>query len=165
MVFIQLLRHQIEGTLEFLSTVPGPTGKSALDYILNEWCAKHSSFVGGYEIISRWVLFFILFYVFSRDLKFQFRFVVCFWCFMVESDMGTVNATTPRLLSQCQSIYGFSSDAICKLLLYAVATNDVRFEDIYVNGDEIISGEGILFIIRYCSNVFFPPLFNITLSF
>ncbi|XP_047141336.1 importin-9 isoform X1 [Hydra vulgaris] len=87
MVFIQLLRNQLEATLEFLSMVPGPSGNSALDYILSEWCAKHSSFIGGYEIIS-------------------------------------------------------SIDAICKLLMYIVATNDVRFETIHVNGDEIINGEG-----------------------
>jgi len=49
MVFIQLMRHQIEATLEFLSAVPGPTGKSALDYVLNEWCAKQNSFYGSYE--------------------------------------------------------------------------------------------------------------------
>jgi len=49
MVFIQLIRQQIEPTLEFLSSVPGPTGKSALDYILTEWCAKQSSFYGSYE--------------------------------------------------------------------------------------------------------------------
>ena len=49
MVFIQLIRHQLEPTLEFLSTVPGPTGKSALDYVLTEWCAKQTSFFGSYE--------------------------------------------------------------------------------------------------------------------
>ena len=49
MVFIQLIRHQIEPTLEFLSTVPGPTGKSALDYVLTEWCSKQPSFFGNYE--------------------------------------------------------------------------------------------------------------------
>lgn len=49
MVFIQLIRHQLEPTLELLSTVPGPTGKSALDYILTEWCAKQMSFYGSYE--------------------------------------------------------------------------------------------------------------------
>ncbi|XP_066919668.1 importin-9-like isoform X2 [Clytia hemisphaerica] len=49
MVFIQLIRYQIEATLEFLSTVPGPTGKSALDYVLTEWCSKQDSFFGNYE--------------------------------------------------------------------------------------------------------------------
>jgi len=49
MVFIQLIRHQMALTLEFLSTVPGPTGTSALDYVLTEWCNKQSSFFGSYE--------------------------------------------------------------------------------------------------------------------
>jgi len=29
--------------------VPGPTGKSALDYILTEWCARQNEFYGAYE--------------------------------------------------------------------------------------------------------------------
>lgn len=55
MVFIQLIRYQLDATLEFLSTVPGPTGKSALDYILNEWCSKQDSFFGNYETKARLV--------------------------------------------------------------------------------------------------------------
>ena len=55
MVFIQLIRYQIEATLEFLSTVPGPTGKSALDYVLTEWCSKQDSFFGNYETKVRFV--------------------------------------------------------------------------------------------------------------
>lgn len=54
MVFIQLIRYQIEATLEFLSDVPGPTGKSALDYILTEWCSKQDSFFGSYETKVRY---------------------------------------------------------------------------------------------------------------
>jgi len=50
MVFIQLLRHQIDATLEFLSAVPAPSGKSALHYILSEWCSKQPSFYGKYDL-------------------------------------------------------------------------------------------------------------------
>ena len=53
MVFIQLLRYQIEWTLDFLSAVPSPTGKAALDYIMNEWCSKQSSFFGKYDVKVR----------------------------------------------------------------------------------------------------------------
>jgi len=49
MVFIQLIRHQLGPTLEFLSTVPGPTGNSALEYVLTRWCDEQTSFFGGYE--------------------------------------------------------------------------------------------------------------------
>ena len=56
MVFIQLIRHQMALTLEFLSTVPGPTGTSALDYVLTEWCNKQSSFFGSYETKARYCI-------------------------------------------------------------------------------------------------------------
>ena len=55
MVFIQLIRYQLEMTLEFLSLVPGPTGKAALEYILTEWCSKQNSFYGAYERKARYV--------------------------------------------------------------------------------------------------------------
>ena len=53
MVFIQLIRFQLEMTLEFLSIVPGPTGKAALDYILTEWCSRQNTFYGAYERKAR----------------------------------------------------------------------------------------------------------------
>ena len=55
MVFIQLIRYQLEMTLEFLSLVPGPTGKAALEYVLTEWCSKQNSFYGAYERKARYV--------------------------------------------------------------------------------------------------------------
>jgi len=89
MVFIQLVRYQLDATLEFLSTVPGPTGKSALDYILNEWCSKQDSFFGNYETKA-------------------------------------------------------SYDALCKLLLHAVSTGDVRFEEIMVADQHLDDVQGIV---------------------
>ena len=90
MVFIQLIRQQIEPTLEFLSSVPGPTGKSALDYILTEWCAKQNSFYGSYET-------------------------------------------------------KVSCDALCKLLLYVIKTQDTRFfEEIVVPDDDQNDGPAIV---------------------
>lgn len=89
MVFVQLIRHQINATLEFLSTVPGPTGKSALDYVLTEWCLKQPSFFGSY------------------DTK-------------------------------------VSCDALCKLLLHAIATGDARFQEIVVPEEEINYSQEIM---------------------
>ena len=56
MVFIQLIRFQLEMTLKFLSLVPGPTGKAALDYILTEWCARQNEFFGAYERKTRYCI-------------------------------------------------------------------------------------------------------------
>lgn len=58
MVFIQLIRYQLAMTLEFLSLVPGPTGKAALDYILTEWCSKQGEFYGSYERKARYCFIF-----------------------------------------------------------------------------------------------------------
>ncbi|KAI0216737.1 Importin-9 [Lamellibrachia satsuma] len=49
MVFAHLIHHQMEAVLDFLSTVPGPTGKPALEFVLTEWCSKQHLFYGLYE--------------------------------------------------------------------------------------------------------------------
>ena len=49
MVFAHLIHHQMEAVLDFLSTVPGPTGKPALEFVLSEWCSKQHLFYGVYE--------------------------------------------------------------------------------------------------------------------
>lgn len=49
MVFAHLIHSQMEAVLEFLSGVPGPTGKSALHFVLVEWCARQHLFYGAYE--------------------------------------------------------------------------------------------------------------------
>ncbi|KFM58485.1 Importin-9, partial [Stegodyphus mimosarum] len=49
MVFAHLINHQIEPVLDFLSGVPGPTGQSALEFVLNLWCQCHPLFYGEYE--------------------------------------------------------------------------------------------------------------------
>ncbi|XP_049847541.1 importin-9 isoform X3 [Schistocerca gregaria] len=50
MVYAQLIHHQLEPVLNFLSSVPGPTGQSALHYVLEEWSYRHSYFCGDYEV-------------------------------------------------------------------------------------------------------------------
>lgn len=49
MVFAHLVHHQLDPVLEFLSSVPGPTGKPALDFVLAEWCSKQHLFFGLYD--------------------------------------------------------------------------------------------------------------------
>ncbi|XP_018022824.1 importin-9 [Hyalella azteca] len=48
-VFAQLVHRQLEDVLDFLSSVPGPEGDSALSFVLTLWCAKQHAFYGGYE--------------------------------------------------------------------------------------------------------------------
>ncbi len=55
MVYAYVMYHQLEVGLNFLSSVPGPTGKSALDYVLVEWCGSHHLFTGSYERKVRFV--------------------------------------------------------------------------------------------------------------
>ncbi|XP_064632245.1 importin-9-like [Lineus longissimus] len=49
MVFAQLVHHHLEGLLNFLCSVPDPSGKPALEFVLNEWLAKQHLFFGSYE--------------------------------------------------------------------------------------------------------------------
>ncbi|KAK3101186.1 hypothetical protein FSP39_001615 [Pinctada imbricata] len=49
MVFAQLMNTQMEAVLEFLTCVPGPTGKPALEFVLSEWCSRQHLFYGKYE--------------------------------------------------------------------------------------------------------------------
>lgn len=49
MVFARLINNQMDAVLDFLSSVPGPTGKSALEFVLVEWCSRQHLFFGKYE--------------------------------------------------------------------------------------------------------------------
>lgn len=49
MVFAHLIHTQLDPVLEFLSNVPGPTGKPALEFVLTEWCSRQHIFYGAYE--------------------------------------------------------------------------------------------------------------------
>ncbi|XP_071133365.1 importin-9-like [Mytilus edulis] len=48
-VFAQLINTQIEAVLEFLTSVPDPMGKPALQFVLREWCSRQHLFFGSYE--------------------------------------------------------------------------------------------------------------------
>ncbi|KAK3762793.1 hypothetical protein RRG08_040490 [Elysia crispata] len=83
MVFAHLMLSQMEAVLDFLTSVPGPTGKPALDFVLNEWCSRQHLFYGSYE----------------------------------------------RKISIL---------ALCKLLQHAINTNDLRLQDITVQGELVV---------------------------
>lgn len=55
MVFISLMYHRLEDTLNFLSNVPDPSGKSALDFIINIWCNRQQEFHGAFDSKVRYV--------------------------------------------------------------------------------------------------------------
>jgi len=74
---------QMDAVLDFLTNVPGPTGKPALEFILNEWCSRQHLFYGSYE----------------------------------------------RKISIL---------ALCKLLQHAIANNDLRLQDIMVQGELVV---------------------------
>jgi hypothetical protein len=48
-VFAQLMISQLESVLEFLESVPSPTGDSALQFVLTSWCQWQPYFFGAYE--------------------------------------------------------------------------------------------------------------------
>lgn len=49
LVFAHLVHTQMAAVLDFLSGVPGPTGQSALAFVLTEWCSRQTLFYGAYE--------------------------------------------------------------------------------------------------------------------
>lgn len=49
LVFAHLVHTQMSAVLDFLSGVPGPTGQSALAFVLAEWCSRQALFYGTYE--------------------------------------------------------------------------------------------------------------------
>jgi hypothetical protein len=48
-VFAHLMHTQLDAVLDFLTNVPGPMGKPALEFVLTEWCSKQHLFYGSFE--------------------------------------------------------------------------------------------------------------------
>lgn len=48
-IFAHLFLTQMEAVLNFLSTVPGPTGEPAMQFVFSNWLTKQTSFFGAYE--------------------------------------------------------------------------------------------------------------------
>lgn len=50
MVFAHLINHDLPTVLDFLSSLPGPSGsQSALEFVLNQWLGRQHMFYGAYE--------------------------------------------------------------------------------------------------------------------
>lgn len=49
MTFAHLFVTQMEAVLNFLSTVPGPTGEPAIQYVFGNWLSRQHMFYGSYE--------------------------------------------------------------------------------------------------------------------
>lgn len=48
-IFAHLFLTQMDAVLNFLSTVPGPTGEPAIQFVFSNWLAKQTSFFGTFE--------------------------------------------------------------------------------------------------------------------
>uniref|UniRef100_A0A3Q4GU12 Importin 9 n=1 Tax=Neolamprologus brichardi TaxID=32507 RepID=A0A3Q4GU12_NEOBR len=55
MVFAHLVHSQLEPLLEFLCSLPGPTGKPALEFVMTEWMSRQHLFYGQYEGKACWI--------------------------------------------------------------------------------------------------------------
>ena len=49
MVYAQLIHSQLDAVMNFLCSVPGPSGEPALHFVLTEWVARQHVFYGAYE--------------------------------------------------------------------------------------------------------------------
>ncbi len=72
MVYAQLMHSSLEAVLGFLSSVPGPTGQSALHFVMSEWVARQPLFYGAYEskagVYSKNNLLFIAYFMYRRHI-------------------------------------------------------------------------------------------------
>lgn len=48
-IFAHLFLTQMDAVLHFLSTVPGPTGEPAMQFVISNWLSKQNMFFGNYE--------------------------------------------------------------------------------------------------------------------
>ena len=49
MIYAHLINTEFDAMLNFLSTVPGPTGESALAFVLTEWVSRQHLFIDRYD--------------------------------------------------------------------------------------------------------------------
>jgi len=49
MVYAQLIHSQLSAVLNFLCSVPGPSGELALHFVMTEWVSRQHLFYGSYE--------------------------------------------------------------------------------------------------------------------
>ncbi|EDW38461.1 GL12000 [Drosophila persimilis] len=49
LIFAHLFLTQMDAVLNFLSTVPGPNGEPAMQFVLSNWLSRQNSFFGMYE--------------------------------------------------------------------------------------------------------------------
>ncbi|XP_017119100.1 importin-9 [Drosophila elegans] len=49
LIFAHLFLTQMDAVLNFLSTVPGPNGEPAMQFVLSNWLSRQNSFFGTYE--------------------------------------------------------------------------------------------------------------------
>lgn len=54
-VFCYLFYRDTDATVSFLMAIPGPTGVSALEFVLSEWLYRECTFSGFYERRMRFV--------------------------------------------------------------------------------------------------------------
>ncbi|EPQ20358.1 Importin-9 [Myotis brandtii] len=166
MVFAHLVHTQLEPLLEFLCSLPGPTGKPALEFVMAEWTSRQHLFYGQYEGKVRWA---------SPGAAPGLR--VCSAppvpdVPMPASTLATVGGASsvasgpggsptrallsrqslgrgarlrgwPRAVAEASRV-PCSSVALCKLLQHGINTDDKRLQDIRVKGEEIYSvDEGV----------------------
>ena len=132
MVYAHLVHSQLEAVLAFLSSVPGPTGASALQFVLGEWVDKQQQFFGCY--VSK------VFAPFTRGLSSSCTLLA----FIFLSAIGSHRPLVQAFLI-CRVAFTFFSSYTCKVSITAVAkllrhgvnTNDSRLTEITVRGDQV----------------------------
>lgn len=70
LVYAHLIHTRLEAVIGFLGGVPGPSGQSALAFVLMQWCSKQHLFYGNYERKASLFLYYCLFYLYLLLVKY-----------------------------------------------------------------------------------------------
>lgn len=55
-VFVYLFYTEVDAVVSFLTSIPGPTGVSALEFVLIEWLNRQVYFIRLYSRIARYLI-------------------------------------------------------------------------------------------------------------
>ena len=115
LAFLHLMNTQLERTLDFLSGVPDPTGKSALEYVIKIWCARQPEFFGVYDSKVRYlskVLFVVcrpsVYYCRPSSPFFSYNEAGAETCLSMFAGF-TANSAKPRYVNACCKIKPYRS--------------------------------------------------------
>lgn len=132
MVFAYLILTQLDAVLNFLSTVPGPTGEPALTFVISVWLSKQTSFFG---LLERKLTIFSLCRLFEYAIATQDTRITSIP--IVDTDFVNMASNNNRVMTRSQTMAMAKNSVtipalvkILKLLIYELRhSKECRLSD------------------------------------